>query len=36
MEVTEGLNEGVDGEMGASEAGIAIKFKNTDGKGDGG
>ena len=31
MEVTQCLYKGVDGKVGASEAGVAVKFKNMDG-----
>ena len=36
MEVTQCLYEGVDGKVGASEAGVVVKFKNTDGNGNSG
>jgi hypothetical protein len=36
VEVTQGLYKGVDGKVRASEAGVAVKFKNTDGNGDSG
>ena len=36
MEVTKRLYEGVDGKVGATEAGVAVKFENTDGKGNSG
>jgi hypothetical protein len=35
LEITERLDKGVNCKMGAAEAGIAVKFKNTDGNGDG-
>jgi hypothetical protein len=36
MEVTKCLYEGVDGKVGATEAGVAVKFENTNGNGDSG
>jgi hypothetical protein len=36
MEVTKRLYKGVDGKVGATEAGVAVKFKYTDGNGDSG